>query len=271
LSIINYPLVSVVVLNFRSPRDTLNCTQALLKQTIAEQMEILITDNKSEDESIGLIRAQFGNEPKVHIIEQRENLGYGRGNNAAARFAHGEYILILNPDNTLPINALEQMLQYLQAHDDVGIVGPALFHPDGSIRPSARRFPTILDLLRKRLSPEKWQEAYTREREEQDKQGAVEVDWLVGACLLMRTEFFRKLRGFDERFFLFFEDIDLCRRTKALGKKVVYLPCVRVLDQKARLSGNNLFAIFTKKTTRIHAASAVKYFWKWRGAKWLNG
>ena len=93
---------------------------------------------------------------------------------------------------------------------------------------------------------------------------SVDVDWLVGACLLLRTDLFRRLKGFDERFFLFFEDMDLCRRTKILGKRVVYLPQIKVLDGKERLSGSSIFSLFTRKTTRIHLASAMKYFWKWR-------
>jgi len=262
---VHYPLVSAIVLNYRSPRDAVQCTKALLKQTIAETLEILIVDNKSDDESIGFIRAQFGQRPQVRIIEHRGNLGYGRGNNLAARSARGEFLLILNPDNTLPPDAIEQMLRVLRSREDAGIVGPALVHSDGTVRPSARRFPTILDLLRKRLFPDAWQATYEREmRQRRNDDEPVEVDWLVGACLLMRTALFRELGGFDERYFLFFEDIDLCRRAKLRGKNVLYLPRVRVLDRKARLSGRSLFSLFTKKTTRIHVASAIRYFWKWR-------
>jgi len=258
------PRVSAIVLNYRSPRDTVQCVNALLTQTIAETLEILVVDNKSDDESIGLIRAQFGHTPQVRIIEHRGNLGYGRGNNLAARNARGEFLLILNPDNTLPPDATWQMLRVLRSREDVGIVGPALVHSDGTVRPSARRFPTISDLLRKRLFPDAWQATYKREMRQFGNDEPVQVDWLVGACLLMRTALFRRLGGFDERYFLFFEDIDLCRRAKLLGKNVLYLPRVRVLDRKARLSGRSLLSLFTKKTTRIHVASAIKYFWKWR-------
>ena len=89
------------------------------------------------------------------------------------------------------------------------------------------------------------------------------VDWVVGACLLLKKDLYERLGGFDERFFLFFEDTDLCRRVHALGKKVMYLPQIHVLDKKARLSGSGPLAVFTKKTMRIHLMSAIKYFWKW--------
>lgn len=79
----------------------------------------------------------------------------------------------------------------------------------------------------------------------------------------MQRDFFKSIGGFDEQFFLFFEDIDLCRTTKLQGKKIVYLPKIHVADKKDRLSGLGMFSIFTKKTTRIHLQSAIKYFWKW--------
>ena len=96
------------------------------------------------------------------------------------------------------------------------------------------------------------------------KNDVVDVDWLVGACLLIPRQIFQSLGGFDPRFFLFFEDIDLCRRIKSLGKRVLYVPGVKVLDRRNRLSGSSIFSLLTKKTTWIHVASAVKYFWKWR-------
>ncbi len=251
------------MLNYRSPRDTIKCVEALTAQTIADQIEIVIVDNHSDDESIGWIRALLGNIPSVRIIEDRDNIGYGKGNNAGMRLSRGKYILIINPDNTLLPDALEQMLAIFSSHPDAGIVGPALVHPDGSIRPSARAFPQLHDLLRKRLFPQKWQAEYSKSIAAENNKECVEVDWLVGACLLMPRELMTSLGGFDERFFLFFEDIDLCRRVKLLGKKVLYVPGIKVLDRRNRLSGSSIFSLLTKKMTWIHVSSAIKYFWKW--------
>lgn len=264
LSIVNSPLVSAVVLNYRSAKDTVRCVQALRKQSIASAIEIIVIDNHSEDDSIGLIRSQLSRVPAVRIVEERENIGYGSGNNDALRFARGRYLLIVNPDNALPPDTVERMLSALRSHPDAGIAGPALVHPDGSIRPSARQFPRFADLLSKRLFPGKWQAAYDRTMTAAEGEDVREVDWLVGACLLMPMELFRKLGGFDERFFLFFEDIDLCRRVHVLGKKVLYLPQVKVPDRKKRLSGSSILSLLTRKTTWIHLTSAGKYFWKWR-------
>ncbi|MSR68055.1 glycosyltransferase family 2 protein [Candidatus Peribacteria bacterium] len=261
------PLVTALVLNYRSPRDTIRCVEALLAQTIASELEILIIDNHSDDESIGWIRSRYQNTPDVRMIEERDNTGYGCGNNAGLTFVDSEFLLIINPDNTMPSDGMERMLLSLRNHPDAGIVGPALVHPDGTVRPSARQFPKMIDLLQKRLFPDAWQTNYAEWVRSVEKQQEVEVDWLVGACLLMRTELFRSLRGFDPRFFLFFEDIDLCRRIHLLGKKVLYLPHVRVLDRKHRLSGSSMLSLLRRKTTWIHFASALKYFWKWHGSR----
>lgn len=257
------PLVSAIVLNYRSHRDTVQCAEALLGQTIADRMEILVTDNHSDDESMGFIRAHLQGRERVTIVETRANLGYGKGNNEAAKLARGEYLLIINPDNTLPPDGVESMLAYLRDHPDTGVVGPALVYPDGTVRPSARPFPTPADLFRKRLNPAGWHAAFELKRRQEQTKDAIDVDWMVGACLLMKTSLYRSLGGFDERFFLFFEDIDLCRRIRAAGKRVVYLPRISVLDRKGRLSGSSIFSLLTRKTTRIHVASAVKYFLKW--------
>lgn len=256
------PLVSAIVLNYRSYKDTTKCVQALLNQTIGDRLEILIVDNHSDDESIGVMRARYTGHPGIHIIESPTNSGYAHGNNLAARYAKGQYLLIINPDNILPPDAAEKLVTILKNNPDAGIIGPALIYPDNSIRPSARSFPTMGDLIRKRLKPDEWHSTYQSTIDR--SKNIVEVDWLVGACLLIEKKFFDTLGGFDQRFFLFFEDIDLCRRCWGMGKKVLYAPAIRVQDRKRRLSEGGIFALFTKPTTRIHLKSAVKYFYKWK-------
>ena len=93
-----------------------------------------------------------------------------------------------------------------------------------------------------------------------------EVDWVVGGCFMIRRDVFTQLGGFDERFFLFFEDTDLCRRVGLAGKKVLYDPRIVAGDKKRRLSGQSFLDLFFKKTGRIHISSALKYFWKWRAS-----
>ena len=239
--------------------------KALLVQTIADQMEIIVIDNHSENDSIGIIRTYFDQDLRVRIVETPENLGYGKGNNKGARYARGKYLLIINPDNTMPPNGMETMMSYMEEHNDIGILAPQLVHDDGSIRESFRAFPSPLDVIAKRtplgtLIPHMLHRYLQRNRAMTKPEP---MDWVVGACLLMQRDFFEELEGFDERFFIFFEDTDLCRRCWKAGKAVMSFPEVKVLDRKTRLSEGGIWALFAKKTGREHMKSAVRYFAKW--------
>jgi len=257
--------VTVVVLNYRSPQAAVTCVRALLRQTMSDALEILLVDNHSQDDSIGVLRVHFSREARVRIIEVPLNLGYGGGNNYAIRQARGEYLFIINPDNELPPDGLQKLVAALEADSSIGILAPRLEYDDGSARDSHRAFPTPFDVLIKRTF---LRHIFRRRlsrylRHDRDARAVQETDWVHGACFLMRREFFEQLGGFDERYFLFFEDTDLCRRVWQAGKRVVYYPLVTARDSKVRLSEGGFFSLFTRKTNRAHVVSAFKYFWKW--------
>jgi N-acetylglucosaminyl-diphospho-decaprenol L-rhamnosyltransferase len=265
------PLVSTIVLfhNARSASEAISCVKALMEQTIAHRIEVILVDNGAPEDAVHSLRSLLGRGHAISIVRAQGNIGYGKGNNLGAERARGEYILIINPDNRLETDALEKMVHFLQKNPHVGIVGPQLVFPDGSIRDSYRTFPTITDVLIKR-TPLRF---FFRERMKQylqwdaDPHETRAVDWMCGACLLMKRYIFEGLGGFDRRYFLFFEDIDLCRSTWERGLRVIYLPSAKAFDQEMRLSSGGIFSFFYKKTVRIHVVSAIKYFWKWRGKK----
>jgi GT2 family glycosyltransferase len=262
------PLVSAIILNYRSSRDSWKCVLALRAQTIADQLEILLVDNHSCDDSIGYLRNRVrASEPSVRVLESGTNIGYGQGNELGVQHAKGQYVLIINPDNELEPDALEKMVEEMRRDPSIGIIAPQLVHEDGTIRDSYRTFPTASDLIIKRTMLRKFFPDRMRHYLQHDRDMSVtrDVDWVAGACLLIKRDFYLELGGFDPRFFLFFEDTDLCKRTWKAGKRVVYFPAAKARDRKHRLSEGGLLALFTKKTARIHLASAVKYFWKWRG------
>ncbi|HLC76321.1 MAG TPA: glycosyltransferase family 2 protein [Candidatus Peribacterales bacterium] len=267
------PLVSIVVLfhNERSAEEAVRCLKALKNQTIADQIEIILVSNAANGSALKIIGDER-NDPRITLIEAKENIGYGRGNNLGAQSATGEYLLILNPDNRLEPHALETMIAYLKEHHDVGIVGAKLIFPNGTVRDSYRSFPTLFDIFIKRtalrhLFPRRMKNYL---QSDQDPTVIRDVDWMCGACLLLPRSLYEKLGGFDERFFLFFEDCDLCRRVWKMNLRVVYLPTAVANDNEQRLSAGGILSFFTKKTVRIHTASAIKYFWKWKGVALLR-
>lgn len=259
------PLVSAIVLNYKSPRDTVGCVQALERQTIADKLEILVVDNHSEDESIGVIRNRLSPLPHVRVLESPQNSGYGRGNDIGMKQALGAYILIINPDNELLPESLETMVMQMEKHPDIGIIAPKLVHEDGTVRDAARSFPSFLDVVIKRAAATLFPRRMDRYlQRDVDPNKERDIDWVVGACMLVRRELIEKIGGFDPRFFLFFEDMDLCRRAWNAGYRVHYLPKAVAKDKKHRLSEGGIFTVLLHKTGRIHIKSAFQYFWKWR-------
>lgn len=258
------PLISAVILNFRAHKATVACAMKLLKQSIADQMEVIVVDNHSDNESIGFLRAQLRGTP-ARIVETRANLGFGTGYDEGVRHARGEFVLINNPVKNLEAEGVEKMVKKMQNDESIGMIGPKLVHPDGTVRFSSRAFPRPFDVVCKRTFLQHWfpkrMERYLDLR--RDPESERDSDWIAGGCFMIRKSLFEKIGGFDPRFFLFFEDIDLCRRVWQAGKRVVYAPSITGTDRKSRLSEGGPWQLLLSSVGRIHILSAVKYFLKW--------
>lgn len=260
------PLVTVLILNYGAGRSAVDCVKQLQKQSIAQQMNIIVIDNHSQDDSIGILRASLQDFPNVRIVETPGNNGFGYGYNKGSRYAEGTYLLINNPDKRLEPTGVEQLVQEMEKDPTIGILGPKLIHPDGTRRLSIRRDPRLIDLISRRsIAGKVFDSALDRYLMlSADTEKVQDVDWVVGGCFMIKREFFKELGGFDERFFLFFEDADLCRRCRVHNKRVVYFPRVQALDRPRRLSGESFWDLISTRVGRIHMVSALKYFWKWR-------
>ncbi|OGF22575.1 hypothetical protein A2Y83_00510 [Candidatus Falkowbacteria bacterium RBG_13_39_14] len=234
------------------------------------QYEIIVVDNGSND---GIEEMLLKNFPEVKLISLDENRGYGGGNNAGMKAACGKYVLILNPDITVLGGAIERMYSFMEAHPEIGILGPQLLNPDGTIQPSCMRFYKFFTPIYRRLSflhyfPFVKKELDRFEMDDFDHRENHEIeDWIFGPCLMVRKSALDRAGFFDERFLLFFEDTDLCRRFKLAGWKIYYLADAKVIHMDERLSQKSKgLKALRHKTTWIHISSWIKYFWKWRGA-----
>ncbi len=228
--------------------------------------EIIVVDNASGDGTPLMVAREF---PGVRCIASSVNTGFGPGNNLGIREARGRYVLIMNPDVVVLDATLDTLVAYMDSHPDVGICGPQLVNPDGSIQYSCYRFPTPLVPIYRRTPLGRF--SFAREAvdtylmREWDHCDERDVDWLLGAAIIMRRDMFEKVGLFDEQFFLYFEDTDLCRRAWEAGYRVVYNPSVRLVHYHKRESAGSVFKIFTNKVTRIHIQSWIKYLIKYRG------
>lgn len=257
------PVLSIIILNYRSKEFCDKCLRSLFLHPIDVDFEIILVDNDSQDDSITYIQERWGD--KVRYIQNERNEGFGMAHNIAIKEALGEYIVIINPDIEVHENTINTLLEYLKSHPQCGIVGPQLIYPDGTIQDSYRNFPTISDLIIKRTFLRKLFKNRMKHylMYDFDPKETREVDWMVGACLMMKKENYDKIGGFDKRYFLFMEDVDLCRSMWEAGFEVIYLPKAKANHHHDRLSGGKITQVIFKKTFYLHIASAIKYFWKW--------
>lgn len=262
--------LSVIIVNYNHKYFPRLALSALEKSETDFAFEVIFVDNRSDpkDESVGFLR-KAAKEGRITLIESPRNVGFGAGNNLGLKIAKGEYILIHNPDTTVEKDSLQRLVNYLAKHPEIGLLGPKLVYSNGDVQDSCRRFMTFTDLIIKRTPLKKinpWKKRLQRYLMlDFDHNKVQDVDLITGAMMLARKDFlWKKLSGFDERYFLFMEDFDLCQRTSRAGKKVVYYPEVSILHYHKRLSGGGFFGQFLKKTFWFHLVSSAKYFWRWR-------
>ena len=199
--------------------------------------QVIVVDSASADGSQGMVRDAF---PQVELVACETNVGFVKGNSLGVSRSTGQHILLLNPDTEVVDDALRLMVSYMDAHPDVGALGPCLLDPQGQVQSSRRRFPTAAtgfvestmfqpcfensSLLRR---------YYCLDRSADEEQ---EVDWVVGASLLIRRDAWEAVGPLDESIFMYSEELDWCRRAKGKGWKIVYLPIARVVHHEAQSS-----------------------------------
>ncbi len=254
-------LISNIIVSYNCLESLKACLKSLEDQKGVES-EIIVIDNNSNDGTVAFMKEQ-----KYKAILSEKNLGFGAAVNRAAKQAEGEYLFILNPDTELPPNSLERIYKYAVDNPDVGLVSPALRHPDGRLQLSARRFPRRRDLLLGRGSP-LFLLGLTGERQagyiSPDGDEAIDVPAVSATALFVRSELFHKVGGCDERFFLYMEDLDLCRRIRNMGFIVAFLPSVTVFHSWRRSTRKRpYFSSFH------HHFSALRYFKKHYPDQWL--
>lgn len=261
--------ISVIIVNYNSGALTQACIESLQRQRDIRPIEIIVIDNCSNDDSVAFLRSDF---PEIIVIANKENRGLAAGVNQGIRAANGDFLLLLNPDIILLDNAVNKLRKYLVDHPKVGVVGGKLLSPNGELQDSAFRFYRPLTVLYRRT----WLGSTLAGRREvgrflmndYDHQRARTVGWLMGSCYLLNRKAVEEVGGMDERFFLYFEDVDWCRRFWEKGWQVVYVPDAEFSHFHQRSSQRQRWVgLLTNWTTRAHIQSAIKYFWKYRGQK----
>jgi GT2 family glycosyltransferase len=252
--------LSVVIVSFNTVSILRDCLVALRKASDGLFVETIVVDNNSSDGSPEMVASEF---PEVCLIENKENRGFAAANNQAISRAEGRYIVLLNSDAMLHPNALRIALWKMESNPEVGIAGAQLVGQDGSWQPSARSFPSPLNDfltltgLSARFPKSRFfgrvDRTYADPREES------QVDWVPGAFSIVRYEALEQVGAFDEDFFLYYEEVDLCRRFKAAGYKVYYWPEIVVVHLGGESSR-------TVKHLTLSSAGSQLMLWRMRSA-----
>jgi N-acetylglucosaminyl-diphospho-decaprenol L-rhamnosyltransferase len=251
--------LSVSVVSYRTPGPLNECLTALAAERESLDLDITVVDNASRDGSAEMVESHF---PWVRLIRNEHNVGFAAAHNQVLRQADAQYWLILNSDAAPRPGTLRTLIAFMDLHPQVAVAGPKLRYPDGSVQPSRRRFPSVATLFLESTQLQRFfptnavlRQYYVEDRSDDEPQ---EVDWLVGACLCVRASAARQIGLLDERFFMYSEELDWCRRFRAAGWRISYVPTAEVVHFEGASSRLDLGA-----RDRLFQASKLAYAAKW--------
>jgi GT2 family glycosyltransferase len=257
------PPVSIIIVSYNTRDYIRRCLASLYADYPAIVGEVIVIDNASSDGSADMIEAEF---PQVRIIRNPVNLGYAKAVNRGIDEASGAYFLVLNPDIETGAEAVTRLWEFMEKTPDAGIAAAKLLNPDGTLQMSCRTFYTIPVVLLRRTFLGKIFPNSSLSRKhlmlDWDHNSDREVDWVTGACMIVRREAYEAVGGMDERFFLYFEDVDWCYRMKKHGWKVCYAHSSEMKHHYRRESAGRL----PDRKLVNHLLSTFRFYDKWSSA-----
>ena len=219
-------VVSLILVNYNGASVVLDCLRSLLQFLHSIPYEIIVVDNASTDGSAALIAENF---PTVQLIRQAENRGFGTGNNVGGKQAKSEFLFFLNTDTVLMSDVLPPLVRLMQEQPDVGIIGTKLLNADGSLQLSVAKEISIAGEYQTLRQLKQYALPQQQGDIQQQFEHAQIVDIVIGAAFFVRRSLFEALNGFDETFFMYFEESDLCQRARDRGWKILYTPEVSII------------------------------------------
>lgn len=272
--------LSILIVNYNNSATLPDCLDSIDITVRGLEYEVIVVDNASGDEGLKTVQENY---PEVRWIKNNINQGFAKANNQAVKVSKGKALLFLNPDTRLTENATQAMIAELKSDSSIGAIGPKVLNRDGSLQYSCRTFPTVwtglfnrYSLLSRFFPNNKHTRHYLMTDFDHEESRA--VDWVSGCCMMVPRSVFLEVGGFDEKYFLFNEDVDLCHTLKHHGYKTLYFPQARIYHDitssnskvsphiilkrhlgmshymEKHFTGNPAFKIL------IHAMIAVRYF-----------
>ncbi len=250
--------LTISLISHNSQKDLEHLLPSLFLALRGITAEILLMDNCSNDSIIAFVRRNY---PEISVRINKLRLGYGANHNQNLAIAKGKYIVLMNPDVILKPISLFLFLKFMDRNLDVGIVTPKGLNPDGTLQYLNKRYPTLVDLFLRRFLPVPFKPLFDKRLEYYEMRDVgydsiIEIPFISGAFMFSRAGLLKDICGFDERFFMYFEDVDLCRRVQRTHRTVFY-PDAVVTHRWERAAHKQL------KWMLVFINSAFRYFNKW--------
>jgi len=231
--------LSVIIVNYNTADFLGRCLTSVARQTDVN-VEVVVVDNCSKDGSPDFVRGKF---PWMRLIANDQNLGFSQANNQALKECNGKYVYFLNPDTEVRFGAFKNMVDFMDSHPRVGLAGTQLVNPDGSLQSSVEiRYPGQRHARNELISLKG------------------DIAWVMGSSMIARSEVIRDINGFDEHFFLYGEDLDLCLRIRKSGWIIEYIPEAVVVHWGGKSERNNLPVEVWEKKIRAEALFYQKHY-----------
>ncbi len=244
--------LSIIIVNYNSSDFLKKCLASLYQSKPTTPFGVLVVDNNSSDNSVGMLKRDF---PQVTLIENKENIGFARANNQALQKCQGEFVLFLNPDTLLLHGSIDALVETMQKENKVGVLGCRLINEDGTLQLSWGRMVN--------LSNEFWQRFISRRYEKGNRLIARYLQrksrqphhphWVTGACMIARQQALKEVGDFDQNFFMFLEDVDLCHRMRKRGWEILYTPSTEVIHLRGKsMETNRARALKAYRKSQLH-------------------
>ena len=248
--------LSVIIVNWNTKGLLLQCLTSVYERIVGQGSEVFVVDNGSRDGSNEAVQEKF---PNVKLIRNQKNLGFAMANNKALCLSKGKYLLLLNPDTQVKEGAIEKLISFMDTHPDTGIAGGQLLNSDGSKQNSIANFPSLAtELLNKRLL--RWLFPKKFPGKEKNYSDPIEVDSVIGACMMVKRDAMEQVGFLNEDYFLFLEETDWCYRMKQASWKVYHVPQAEIIHSQGKTAN------FVKEKAKIeYYRSLYLFFEKHRG------